>query len=63
MNYRTEKDSLGEIQVPADKLWGAQTQRSLENFQIGTEKIPQELVTVFAYYSFRLPLFSNKQKP
>ena len=49
MNYRTEKDSLGEIQVPADKLWGAQTQRSLENFQIGTEKIPQELVTVFAY--------------
>ena len=48
MNYRTEKDSLGEIQVPADKLWGAQTQRSLENFQIGTEKIPQELVTGFA---------------
>lgn len=49
MEYRIEKDSMGEIKVPADKLWGAQTQRSYENFQIGTEKIPSELVTVFAY--------------
>jgi fumarate hydratase class II len=48
MEYRIEKDSLGEIKVPADKLWGAQTQRSFENFQIGTEKIPQEMVEVFA---------------
>jgi fumarate hydratase class II len=47
MEYRIEKDSMGEIKVPADKLWGAQTQRSFENFQIGTEKIPGELVTVF----------------
>lgn len=40
---------MGEIKVPAEKLWGAQTQRSLENFQIGTEKIPVEMVRVFAY--------------
>ena len=49
MNYRIERDSMGEIRVPADKLWGAQTQRSLENFRIGTEKIPPEMATVFAY--------------
>ncbi len=49
MEYRVERDSMGEINVPADKLWGAQTQRSFENFQIGTEKIPAEFVTTFAY--------------
>ncbi|MCI1823353.1 MAG: class II fumarate hydratase [Megasphaera sp.] len=49
MQYRVEKDSMGEIKVPADKLWGAQTQRSFENFRIGTEKIPPEMVTVFGY--------------
>lgn len=48
MEYRIEKDSMGEIRVPADKLWGAQTQRSYENFRIGIEKIPYELVGVFA---------------
>lgn len=48
MKYRVEKDSLGEVRVEADKLWGAQTQRSLENFEIGTEKIPMEMVYVFA---------------
>lgn len=47
MEYRIEKDSMGEIKVPVDKLWGAQTQRSYENFQIGIEKIPYELVQVF----------------
>jgi len=47
MKYRIEKDSMGEIKVPSDKLWGAQTQRSYENFRIGTEKIPYELVRVF----------------
>ena len=35
MNYRIEKDTLGEVKVPADKLWGAQTERSLNNFKIG----------------------------
>ena len=47
MRYRTEKDSLGEIQVPAHRYWGAQTQRSLENFAIGTEKMPREILHAF----------------
>lgn len=47
MEYRVEKDTLGEIQVPKDKLWGAQTQRSLQNFRIGTEKMPIELIRMF----------------
>ena len=44
MEYRIEHDSLGEVKVAADKLWGAQTQRSLENFKIGIEKIPMEVI-------------------
>lgn len=43
-NFRTESDSFGDLQVPADKYWGAQTQRSLGNFKIGTEKMPEPLV-------------------
>ena len=39
MEYRIEKDTMGEVQVPADKYWGAQTQRSRENFKIGDGKI------------------------
>jgi len=46
--YRTEKDSMGEIKVPADVLWGAQTQRSLQNFEIGMEKMPLEIIRAFA---------------
>jgi len=45
---RTESDSLGEVQVPADKLWGAQTQRSLEHFSIGADLIPREMITSYA---------------
>lgn len=48
MKFRNERDSIGEIQVPADKLWGAQTQRSKENFAIGSEKMPMELITAYA---------------
>ena len=48
MNYRMEHDSLGEIAVPEDKLWGAQTQRSLENFRIGEEKMPLFLIKALA---------------
>ncbi|MFF2014870.1 class II fumarate hydratase [Paenibacillus sp. NPDC058177] len=44
MDYRIEKDTLGEVQVPADKYWGAQTQRSLQNFKIGSEKMPRALI-------------------
>lgn len=46
--YRIEHDSMGEIKVEEDKLWGAQTQRSLENFKIGTEKMPLEIIRAFA---------------
>ncbi|MEK7486861.1 MAG: class II fumarate hydratase [Planctomycetota bacterium] len=46
--YRTEQDSLGPVQVPADKYWGAQTQRSFENFKIGNNLMPQELIYAFA---------------
>src|SRR6201996_6840659 len=45
---RIEKDSLGEVSVPADKLWGAQTQRSLEHFSIGTDLIPREMIAAYA---------------
>ncbi|WP_256757603.1 class II fumarate hydratase [Cohnella sp. WQ 127256] len=48
MEFRIEKDSLGEVKVPSDKLWGAQTERSLANFRIGMEKMPIELIHVFA---------------
>jgi fumarate hydratase class II len=48
MDFRTETDSLGEVSVPADKLWGAQTQRSLEYFSIGKDLIPQEMITAYA---------------
>ncbi|WP_424163242.1 class II fumarate hydratase [Bacillus amyloliquefaciens] len=48
MDYRIEKDTMGEIKVPADKFWGAQTQRSKENFKIGSEKMPQRVVKAFA---------------
>ena len=48
MKYREEKDSLGPVQVPADKYWGAQTQRSLENFKIGGQKMPLEVIHAFA---------------
>src|SRR3990172_5897586 len=42
--FRTESDSMGPVKVPADKLWGAQTQRSLENFLIGSEHLPRALI-------------------
>jgi fumarate hydratase, class II len=47
--FRVERDTLGEVRVPADKYWGAQTQRSRENFRIGTETMPLELVYAFAH--------------
>jgi len=47
-DVRKETDSLGTVEVPADKLWGAQTQRSLEHFSIGRELIPREMITAYA---------------
>ncbi|WP_303822137.1 class II fumarate hydratase [Apibacter mensalis] len=50
MNYRIEKDTMGEVQVPADKYWGAQTERSRNNFKIGPEaSMPKEIIEAFAY--------------
>ena len=46
--FRKETDSLGEVNVPADKLWGAQTQRSLEHFSIGKDLMPREMITAYA---------------
>src|SRR5690606_25002664 len=48
MEYRIERDTLGEMKVPADKLWAAQTQRSKENFPISIEKMPKEIIRAFA---------------
>jgi len=47
MEYRIERDSMGEMQVPADRYWGAQTQRSLQNFRIGGEVMPREITHAF----------------
>lgn len=48
MDYRIERDTLGEVKVPADKYWGAQTERSKQNFPIGQEKMPIEIIKSFA---------------
>jgi len=48
ISTRIETDSLGEVEVPADKLWGAQTQRSLEHFSIGRDLMPREMITAYA---------------
>jgi fumarate hydratase class II len=49
MANRIEKDTMGEIEVPADVYWGAQTQRSIQNFKIGEEKMPYEITRAFSY--------------
>ena len=49
MEYRIERDTMGEVRVPADKYWGAQTQRSLENFRIGTDRFRMPLEIIRAY--------------
>ena len=48
MEYRIEHDTMGEVRVPADRYWGAQTQRSFENFKIGGERMPVEIIRAFA---------------
>ena len=49
MEYRIEKDTMGEMQVPADRYWAAQTQRSKQNFPIGDEVMPREITKAFGY--------------
>lgn len=66
--YRTEKDSLGEVKVPQNAYWGAQTQRSIDNFKIGTEKMPEEMIQALAlvklsaaYSNYRLDKLNNQK--
>ncbi|HBQ85803.1 MAG TPA: class II fumarate hydratase, partial [Syntrophomonas sp.] len=49
MEYRIEHDTMGEVRVPKEHFWGAQTQRSLENFMIGEETMPRGVIRAFAY--------------
>ena len=60
MDYRTEHDSMGEVRVPVEKYWGAQTQRSFENFKIGTEKMPAEIVRAFAILKKAAAIANNR---
>jgi fumarate hydratase class II len=61
MNYRVEKDTMGEVNVPADKYWGAQTERSRNNFKIGPEaSMPKEIIYAFAYLKKAAALANNE---
>lgn len=60
MEYRIEKDSMGEIKVPADVYWGAQTERSFENFKIGIEKIPMEVIHAFGILKKAAAIANNR---
>lgn len=65
MEYRIEHDSMGEMQVPADKLWAAQTQRSHENFEIGVdiETMPREITHAFGILKKAAAMANNELKP
>ena len=65
MQYRTEHDSMGEVKVPADRYWGAQTQRSVENFPIGIgrEPMPEELIYAFGILKKAAALANHALKP
>ncbi len=65
MKYRTEHDSMGEIQVPADRLWGAQTQRSHENFKIGVgiETMPSEIIHAFGILKKAAAMANSELNP
>jgi fumarate hydratase class II len=60
MEYRIERDSMGEMQVPCDKYWGAQTQRSFQNFKIGGETMPQEIIHAFGILKKAAAIANNK---
>ncbi|MGM0377059.1 MAG: lyase family protein, partial [Bacteroidota bacterium] len=61
MEYRTEKDTMGEVQVPADKYWGPQTQRSVNNFPIGpAASMPLEVIHAFGYLK-KAAAYANKE--
>lgn len=61
MNYRTEHDTMGEVKVPAEKYWGAQTQRSVQNFPIGpSASMPLDIIHAFGYLKKAAALTNNK---
>ena len=62
-SFRIEHDSMGEVLVPSDKLWGAQTQRSLENFPIGEEKMPREIIRAFGHLKKAAALTNAALRP
>ena len=61
MNFRTEKDTMGTVQVPADAYYGAQTQRSIDNFRIAQDinRMPKEIIRAFAYLK-KAAAFTNR---
>ena len=70
MTFRMEKDTLGEVKVPANHLWGAQTQRSLQNFKISGEKQPKAIIEALAIIkrssaliNHELGLLDEKKQP
>ena len=65
MEYRIEHDSMGEVKVPADRLWAAQTQRSHENFEIGVgiETMPREIIHAFGVLKKAAAIANNMLKP
>lgn len=60
MNYRIEKDTMGDVKVPGDKLWGAQTQRSTENFRIGGDRFPREMIRALGVLKKSAALTNHK---
>ena len=65
--FRIESDSLGQKKIEVNKIWGAQTQRSLENFKIGIEKMPKEIIVAFGYLKrsnqlFHFPLLKRPRE-
>ena len=63
MEYRIERDSMGEMQVPADRYWAAQTQRSYQNFKIGGEVMPREITHAFGILKKAAAIANNRIKP
>ncbi|MBQ3424248.1 MAG: class II fumarate hydratase [Clostridia bacterium] len=63
MEYRIERDSMGEVKVPADRYWGAQTQRSYENFRIGGELMPREITHAFGILKKAAAIANHRIQP
>jgi len=63
MKYRVERDSMGEMQVPADRYWGAQTQRSLQNFKIGGDVMPREITHAFGILKKAAAIANHRIQP